>query len=412
MENKVRNSTAQETDITSKSREEFINFLDSEISSLRSEIQRPGWTTWAILGSIAALVWLLLSEIHTGEYSPKNVAGLIFIIWLFCFFCMSITSLINTDRPLHKTKERFASKYLASTRRLGLILLTGLQIFFIFVAMDFSPDVGELATIMAFLVISGGIIAFVFVIAIIFTNTPMPFNTREDTITKTSYVLSVIISAIPLWFYIKFLLISPGTANIFDVRFAVLIAAISFLLLVLMFKPAGSLTLDSLIAIKREFFLGRLDLDTARRQVDIALTGLDASQAFEEYVSKLLSLLRDVAAEVDKCIEHQAKAEKLYLEWKSSRTKEQFSELNSEIDSIAESAEKARTIIREKWPKVFKPLQRRIYVVSVLTRNSDIFKDIRLKIDNTIDQVNQQIDDLSKRVVAFRDTVKKDRGTA
>jgi hypothetical protein len=199
MGNNVQNSTEQETDITLKTRGEFIKFLDSEISDLRSEIQRPGWTPWAILGSIAALAWLLFSEIQKGEYSPKNVAGIIFVIWLLYFFYMCITSLINPPRSLHKKKERFVPDYLVNTRRLGLILLAVPQIFFIFVAKDFSQDVGSLATILAYLVIFSCIFALALFIAITFANIPIPSNTAANTQTKIANAFSVVITAIPLW---------------------------------------------------------------------------------------------------------------------------------------------------------------------------------------------------------------------
>jgi hypothetical protein len=416
MGNNVHNSTAQETDTTVNPRDEFIKFLDSEISSLRSEIQRPGWTTWAILGGIAALVWLLFSEIEIGKYSVRNVAGLVFVIWLFCVFFMGISSLVNPARPPHKSKERFLPEYLMSTRRLGLILLAGIPIFFIFVAMDFSPDVGSLVTIMAYFVIASWILAIVIFIVIAFTNIPIPRNTAANTQTKIANALSAVVTAIPLWFYIRFLFISPGTASIFDVRFATVIAAISCLVLLLMFKSAGSLTLDSLIAIKRELFLGRLDLDTAKRQVDVALTGLDASQAFEEYLSKLLSLLREAAAEYSKCTEHLERLERLYAEMKSSRTEEQWSEFMSEAFSIRESFQKVLTILKESVPEAFKPLQRRIYIVSVffsvLFKDSDIFEDMMLKISDAINHLKQQAEDFDKRSNLLVEAVEKDHEAA
>ncbi len=254
MENNIHESMIQETDIGPRLREEFINFLDSEITSLRSEIQRPGWTTYAILGSIAALVWLLLYEIQIGKFYPKNVAGIILVIWLIFSLCMNVSFLINPSRSIRKPKERFVPGYLISTERSILILLTGLQIFFIFVIIDFSPDVISLATIMAYFVISGSLLALVIIIAITFTNTPIPLNRTSNMQTKIGYTLSAIISTIPLWFYIKFLFISPGTANIFDLRFAILLAAIYYLTLLLMLRSRGNLTLDSLITIKREFF--------------------------------------------------------------------------------------------------------------------------------------------------------------
>jgi hypothetical protein len=174
-----------------------------------------------------------------------------------------------------------------------------------------------------------------------------------------------------------------------------------------MFKSTGSLTLDSLIAIRREFFLERLDLETAKRQVDIALTGLDASQVFEGYVSNLLSLLRDAAAEFDRCAEHLKKLEGLYPEMKISPTGERMSGCKSEFDSIAKSIEKVETIVRKSVPEALKPLNIRINIVSLVFRNPDIFKDIRLKISNEIDHFEQKREDFTKKLHLFGETYLK-----
>ena len=54
---------------TEKQIENLLHFLDSEIDYVRDERKQPGWTKWAISGSIATLLWLLLNELGGGNKS-------------------------------------------------------------------------------------------------------------------------------------------------------------------------------------------------------------------------------------------------------------------------------------------------------------------------------------------------------
>jgi len=51
--------------------------LDFEIKRIDSEISRPGWTSWAILGGIASAAWLLSLEIEKFGFNSANVLALI-----------------------------------------------------------------------------------------------------------------------------------------------------------------------------------------------------------------------------------------------------------------------------------------------------------------------------------------------
>ena len=68
-------------------KKEFDTFLDSEIENLRSEIQRPGWTSWALSGALAALVWILISLVEEGGYSLEAVGSLLLVVGLFLCAC-------------------------------------------------------------------------------------------------------------------------------------------------------------------------------------------------------------------------------------------------------------------------------------------------------------------------------------
>ena len=51
----------------------FLNYIDSEINTLQNKIHQPGWTKWAIMGS------MFLNEFHA-------------LIRAFFVFCLFFTS--------------------------------------------------------------------------------------------------------------------------------------------------------------------------------------------------------------------------------------------------------------------------------------------------------------------------------
>ena len=44
----------------------LIQLLNKEIENIKDERQQPGWTIWALGGSLATMFWLLLNEIEKG----------------------------------------------------------------------------------------------------------------------------------------------------------------------------------------------------------------------------------------------------------------------------------------------------------------------------------------------------------
>jgi hypothetical protein len=56
-----------------------LNVIDFEIERIESEQSRPGWTLWAVYGTIASLLWLLGKEYEKGHVDIFNVAQLLLV---------------------------------------------------------------------------------------------------------------------------------------------------------------------------------------------------------------------------------------------------------------------------------------------------------------------------------------------
>ena len=66
---------------TQLTRSELIAALNSEIEQIENENKRPGWSSWALQGAIATLIWLVLAD-----FSPKSNLQTIGIVFLFGSF--------------------------------------------------------------------------------------------------------------------------------------------------------------------------------------------------------------------------------------------------------------------------------------------------------------------------------------
>ncbi len=58
----------------------LIDLLEFEIKNVRSEESKPGWTTWALIASLASMLWLLTQELeHSMRFQHpfrNNLQGL------------------------------------------------------------------------------------------------------------------------------------------------------------------------------------------------------------------------------------------------------------------------------------------------------------------------------------------------
>jgi phosphate/sulfate permease len=381
-------------------RSEFINFLNSEIDNLRTEIQRPGWTKWAIIGGLAVLVWLLLQEIEAGAYSLKNATGLLLVIWSAQYFYFFVKSCISPASSMTTAKGRFLPNYLVSSNRVSIILLIGQQVFLIWVAYNFSEDVGNLATITSYLTFS--LLLLFALVTLIGGFTKIPVSTSSAT-SKAGKVLGIIVAvpaAIVIWQYIRFI-VASGAFSVFDLRFAFLVAAIVFLVSMLLVVKQHTLTLESLLNIRREFFLGRIDMDAAILYTDIALLGLRASDVLEEYVNKLLSLYREASVKYKEFSSYMDELEKISDADEESLSDEQKARRHSIIEAQARTIKEAEEIIANKIIKAWRPLKWRIMMVLRFAADDNTLDNLLTKLEDALGNLGNQSKEASNRSQAF-----------
>jgi len=388
-------------------KEEFNIFLNTEIDNLRNEIQRPGWTTWALTGALAALIWILIDLVEQGGYSLKPVASLLLAIWFLAYSHTFIKGYISPDLTSHSRRGRFMPTYMVSANVSGIILSLAQLVFLTIVVHRFSTELGSSATIISLAAVSLLLFFALAALVAILARFPIPFNARN----RLSAILPIMCSTamlVSVWYHLRFLWISPGGTTVYDVRFAVVIAAIFYVSSRLVSVPRGALTLDVLATVRREFLFGRIELDTAMRQADIALAGMRASDLLESYVAKVLSLYRDASAEYNKSVALLDQLEKLQSEIREEPLPKQLTTRDQLLVVLSSSIDKVCNTITVDIPRAYKPIQRRLVPLTLWgsLRDSNDLQDLNRKFENATEEIVKESEDFRTKFVKVCETIR------
>ncbi|MBR1878282.1 MAG: hypothetical protein IJ814_04655 [Paludibacteraceae bacterium] len=92
-------------------KKDILDILYAERNRLTSIYTRPGWTTWALIGAIASLIWILL-DLHPFSWKYSIAIAYLFFNAYMLVGCF-ITAFKNNHRPTWKKLE--------FTDRIGLV---------------------------------------------------------------------------------------------------------------------------------------------------------------------------------------------------------------------------------------------------------------------------------------------------
>jgi hypothetical protein len=84
------NACASDDPREAEARKELENLLEFEIDRLESETASPGWTHWALMGSLGTVLWLALQGFETGRVATP----------LIVFACISLSLLVDAVQAI------------------------------------------------------------------------------------------------------------------------------------------------------------------------------------------------------------------------------------------------------------------------------------------------------------------------
>ena len=290
------NALSENGNVTTINR--VLALIDNEIDDLRSSDAVRGWTHWAIIVAIGTAIWLLFKEIETGSFHIQNVA-LLYLSTSFAFYAVRLigSPIIGSESHSESTgRIRMTNQWFAAGR---LRLFAYLVHFALLTAIaattkDTIPGVLPLvAQAVSVLFLITLLLAFI----LSFFSIPI---SRESGQNSTAVVASIILGVVILLMALGYVVILTRTdteVTVDDLRMTGLIVAVTFLLLILSSLRTNSPIRNSLINIRRSLALGRISIDSAISQLDVAIAGLKVQDVLQEDVSRLLDLFSDYASE-------------------------------------------------------------------------------------------------------------------
>src|SRR5688572_29511838 len=285
------NSVDSHKESASLDAERVLDGIDFEIERLDSQQGRKGWTLWAVLVAIASGLWLLLDQLQSSVH---------WLSILQLILCMAVAvevfTLVNQQLNFSYRKKNLNGRFRPAneTNRLQLLIQMVRYASLFCIALIATAGVRlhyRLIVLIVFgflsLINAAGFLVLTWMVSVI----PAP---RKSLVADLILWIIIISLTWSCYGYLSATWSSPDRVTLVDVRIAGLIVAITSLLRVLANESTTPPLLFSLIEIRRDLALGRIDVKHGADQLDIAILGLRIEDAFQEDVSKILKLFETV----------------------------------------------------------------------------------------------------------------------
>jgi hypothetical protein len=282
----------------------LIELLEFEIDRIRAEESQPGWTPWALMGSLATALWLLLAELETHIIDFQNVLFLLLALSL-AYDCVKFLPSVWQASSRSASRFRLAHGVM-SPMRSGALIEVGRSAVLIVATTGIRPLLNVRYIIATYL--SFGILAFFGMIVFIysFLKTPLPVgnNRRGMAIGCALFLLPAMFA---IFGYAEALLRQMVLPTVPEYRVGGLLLIATIVLLILTKRRSQTPLLETLVGIRHNLALEQIDLDSARRQTEIALLGMKVDDVLQNDLKELLADLEQMSIHVESMTrEHQA----------------------------------------------------------------------------------------------------------
>lgn len=388
-----------------------IEYLSDEITYLQTELERPGWTRWALLASIATIFWLLLAEAEASPPSFINV-GLIFLSSsLFLDAAMVLRTLLPQSLHPSIVPGRFhITNELFSSNRTFFLLLAVRWMSAIYIGVLLIPIGWPLASILLFIIDGFLVLIMLIFIVLSFYRWPLPTKARSNQVWLRILVFFIFTgSVLGFSIYSRGLFYLNPSVSLDDIRFSVLVISAFVLLLIFSRLPGGGHLLNSLVHIRRDLALGRISGQFALEQADIALAGARASDVLQEHIAAALDLLSRFASHHKEILKEIDALEALWSQSDDQLSSEQETIANSIRRSSMVRLVEAYKIMNDEIPSVLPHLYSRLNIMEFASAEPSYeISEIKSKLSASWDHADEMCKEAFVRMEEFIRTTEGD----
>lgn len=273
-----------------------IHFLEYEISIRRSEKKRPGWTTWAILGAIATLLWLMFSVLDTdASISWHNIFYITLLLSVSFDFLYLLNQVFSFERFKQlESVKRFEILDISMTKYLVLLLLRAgvLLILLHWISPKLNGFVGFCCW--AFLLLN--FITITISLAFFYLQIPTPVNPNPKAkfVSNIYFILWLVSGGVAIFGLVNVIYLKVLVLSIPEWQVGSIIFSLSLLILIFSRTKPNSILLLRLDDIRQKLSLGQIDLNRAKKQIDLIIYGLALSDILQPQINDFLKSLNSM----------------------------------------------------------------------------------------------------------------------
>jgi hypothetical protein len=388
-----------------------IRFLEYEINCRRAEAMRPGWTTWAILGAMASLLWLLFALLDTNRLiSWQNILYLTLSLSvsfdLFFLLIKTLPSGVNEHMGGSRRFEYF-SKPIGSFF-VALLLRTGALLSLIILL---SPRIDNFVEFFCWLFLWFSLIEVAILLVVYYFKIPIVTKAKPRFkwllyVFTTVWLISGAIASVGLFTIIRLKIVTP---SIPEWRIAFILFGMSILLLIFSRSKPPSILLSQLDHIRQKLSLGQLDLNSAKHQVDLIIHGLTLSDILQSNINGILVSVNNLRSIYEKHDSELRLIERIIDKPQESLKEEDITMVEAVTRSLTERDSELKSA-KLSLSKNQNKLSGRLAFFSGMSE--DLVPDIDSvceEIDKEIKELNDMTEQAFGRLTRMRDKMDKSR---
>jgi len=379
-----------------------LALLDNEIQYVRSESERPGWTGWALLGAIGAIAWLLLDTIEQGAFHWANV-GVLVLLGSFSVGAVSTLSIAlrSSAQPSGRAQAtRFTlSHRTPSPVRVVLLLRVAYSVVIIVITSLVRTRIPLFLALVIWA--AHGVLALGLCLLFVITYRPvaLPMALSTSVLLRRGSLVDVAVYGVLATGCAISLVNSSTAISPDDIRIAGLSLVLYHLLRILAGMGSSVPVLGALVTIRRQLALGQMDIETAIRQTDIALSGLQVSDILQEDLRELLGFWAQYAAETGKLCE-KASALRQIVE-RPTRNHDTDDHDKAIVESLIQAIESHSTKATEVLESITKSLPS-------FCRKAAWIRSTSKGVQPAVDEIMDQIERAAKESAALSDELARE----
>ncbi len=272
----------------------LLNAIDFEIGLSERRNQRPGWTRWAIYGSIGVLSWTLLSLFEKRIPFYNSITVVVLLAFLLFDFVTKLAEILAPFSDSDSRTLQSAGKTIGTARQLILLhLLREVLILYLAWSERWCAPHAFYAVLVNYgfaSLLFAGALAISFTDVIIPTNTTGPAKWTRQIFELVGLTLKGLAMTGFLLAAIHWHLIEPH-----NLRIAGLFVVGVWLLERIAFPIHPPLE-NTLVDLRRSLAFDKINVTSATGQFDVIVTGLKVSHVLQREISTLLASFEESAA--------------------------------------------------------------------------------------------------------------------